>query len=298
MKSMNLYIDQLVTEATLFDDEIDSLFYDIAVEEEVAKDPAQASREEPGVVDKMIQYIRELFKRLDGLIQRTFMKLKTFILRVAQTDKGFEDNFRKAFKAKKPLEAIKLVTYDYNPDVLQGEMVKLNKAVMDLCNQIAKNTSYVALTNPNTANDMDRTPNELYQIILKKMAVPADVKDINTYFLHVKDKYRQEKTEKLFKASETMNYFNITRGSTNLETALKSSQSQISRQIATLKSNLHNTIQNKQARPEVKKRAVKQCKNLTHIMNFYMRFIDLYVQMNLERLFTYRTVLKKLYDFS
>ena len=78
---------------------------------------------------------------------------------------------------------------------------------------------------------------------------------------------------------------------------IKKSEGVVSNQVATMKSNLHNTILNKQSKPEVKKRAVKQCKNLTHIMNFYIRFMDIYMQLNLERLFTYRTVLKKLYSF-
>lgn len=298
MKSMNVYIDELVTEAAIFDDEIESLFYDIAMEEEVAKDPAQPGREEPGAIDKMMKAIKELFMRLDGMIQRTFMKFKTFLMRVAQTDQGFENNFRKAFVAKKPLEAIKLISYDYNPDILHNELVKVNQSVFKLFSGMANKTSYTALSDINTANDMDRTPDEIYKIIFKNLGCPSEVTDINTYFLHIKNKYRQNKTEKLFKSSETKLYHDITKSHDKLTNEIKQSQSTVAQQVATLKSNLHNTIQNRQARPEVKKRAMKQCKNLTHVLNFYLRFVDLYMQLQLERMFTYRTVLKKLYDFS
>lgn len=297
MKSMNLYIDQVVTEASLFDDDVNFLFYDIAMEEEVAKNVTQASKEEPGMVDKMIDTIKKLIVRLNGMIQQNFLKFKNFLMKVAQTDRGFENEFRKAFKAKKPLEAIKLITYNYNPNILDTELEKIGKSVQRLFTGMANKTSYTALSDTGTANDMDRTPDEIYQIIFKDLNCPSEVRDIQSYFLHIKGKYRGEKRELLFKSSQTQEYYRITKNHNLLSKKINSQQATITNQVATLKSNLHNTIQNKQSRPEVKKRAMKQCKNLSHIMNFYIRFVDIYMNLQLERLFSYRIVLKKLYDF-
>lgn len=297
MITMNSYIDQVVTEAELFDGDIEALFFEVAMEEEVAKDVTQASKDEPGLVDKMIKTVKEIIARINGMIQKNFLKFKNFITKAMQTDQGFENEFRKAFKSKQPLEAIKLISYEYNPGVLDAELVKVNKAVQKLLAGMSNKVSYTALSDVNTANDMDRTPDEIYEIIFKDLNCPSDVRDINTYFLHIKGKYRGEKKEMLFKSSQTTEYRNITKGHKHLMDAINNSQSTISNQVATLKSNLHNTIQNRQAAPEVKKRAVKQCKNLSHVMNFYIRFIDIYMQLQLERLFTYRTVLKRLYDF-
>lgn len=297
MKSMNLYIDQVVTEMSLFDDDVNMLFFDIAMEEEVAKNPTQASKEEPGMIDKMIDTVKKLFMKLNGLIQKNFLKFKNFMMKVAQTDQGFENEFRKAFKAKKPLTAVKLITYDYNPNVLDEELVKINKVIQGLFNGMQNKTSYTALSDATTANDMDRSPDEIYEMIFKNLNCPSNVQDINSYFIHIKKKFRNDKKETLFKSSQTQEYYQITKQHTKLMEKIKKSEGVVSNQVATLKANLHNTILNKQSRPEVKKRAVKQCKNLTHIMNFYIRFMDIYMQLNLERLFTYRTVLKKLYEF-
>lgn len=297
MKSMNMYIDQIVTEMTLFDDDINMLFFDIAMEEEVAKNTTQASKEEPGMVDKMIDTVKKLFMRLNGLIQKSFLKFKNFMMKVAESDQGFENEFRKAFKAKKPLTAIKLVTYDYNPNILDAELLKINKVIQGLFNGMKNKTSYTALSDTTTANDMDRSPEEIYQMIFKELSCPGDVKDINTYFIHIKNKFRVDKKEVLFKSSQTQEYYQMTKQHSMLMEKIKKSEGVVSNQVATMKSNLHNAILNKQSKPEVKKRAVKQCKNLTHIMNFYIRFMDIYMQLNLERLFTYRTVLKKLYSF-
>lgn len=294
---MNMYIDQIVTEMTLFDDDVNMLFFDVAMEEEVAKNTTQASKEEPGMVDKMIDTVKKLFIRLNGLIQKNFLKFKNFMMKVAESDQGFENEFRKAFKAKKPLTAIKLVTYDYNPNILDAELLKINKVIQGLFNGMVNKTSYTALSDTTTANDMDRSPEEIYQMIFKELSCPGDVKDINTYFIHIKNKFRVDKKEILFKSSQTQEYYQMTKQHSMLMEKIKKSEGVVSNQVATMKSNLHNTILNKQSKPEVKKRAVKQCKNLTHIMNFYIRFMDIYMQLNLERLFTYRTVLKKLYSF-
>ena len=297
MKSMNMYIDQIVTEMTLFDDDVNMLFFDVAMEEEVAKNTTQASKEEPGMVDKMIDTVKKLFIRLNGLIQKNFLKFKNFMMKVAESDQGFENEFRKAFKAKKPLTAIKLVTYDYNPNILDAELLKINKVIQGLFNGMVNKTSYTALSDTTTANDMDRSPEEIYQMIFKELSCPGDVKDINTYFIHIKNKFRVDKKEILFKSSQTQEYYQMTKQHSMLMEKIKKSEGVVSNQVATMKSNLHNTILNKQSKPEVKKRAVKQCKNLTHIMNFYIRFMDIYMQLNLERLFTYRNVIKKLYSF-
>lgn len=297
MKSMNLYIDQVVTEALMFENDIESLFYDIAIEEEVAKDNTQASKEEPGILDKMIKTVKELFAQLNGMIQKNFLKFKNFLTRVAQSDNGFDDNFKKAFKEKKPMEAIKLITYEYNPELLDTEMKKINAILIKLFGNMANKTSYTALSDANTVNDMDRTPEELYTIIFKQLNCPSDVKDLSTYFLYIKNKYRVNKKEMLFKSSRTQEYYEITKSHNKLTKEIQKSQTIIANQVGTLKSNLRNTILNKQARPEVKKRALKQCKNLTHLFNFYIRFVDIYMQLQLERLFTYRTVLQKLYGF-
>ena len=294
---MNLYIDQVVTEALMFENDIESLFYDIAIEEEVAKDNTQASKEEPGILDKMIKTVKELFAQLNGMIQKNFLKFKNFLTRVAQSDNGFDDNFKKAFKEKKPMEAIKLITYEYNPELLDTEMKKINAILIKLFGNMANKTSYTALSDANTVNDMDRTPEELYTIIFKQLNCPSDVKDLSTYFLYIKNKYRVNKKEMLFKSSRTQEYYEITKSHNKLTKEIQKSQTIIANQVGTLKSNLHNTILNKQARPEVKKRALKQCKNLTHLFNFYIRFVDIYMQLQLERLFTYRTVLQKLYGF-
>lgn len=297
MKSMNLYIDQVVTEALMFENDIESLFYDIAMEEEVAKDNTQASKEEPGILDKMIKTVKELFAQLNGMIQKNFLKFKNFLTRVAQSDSGFDDNFKKAFKEKKPMEAIKLITYEYNPELLDTEMKKINAILIKLFGNMANKTSYTALSDANMVNDMDRTPEELYTIIFKHLNCPSDVKDLSTYFLYIKNKYRVNKKETLFKSSRTQEYYEITKSHNKLTKEIQKSQTIIANQVGALKSNLHNTILNKQARPEVKKRALKQCKNLTHLFNFYIHFVDIYMQLQLERLFTYRTVLQKLYGF-
>lgn len=294
---MNIYIDHVVTEMTLFEDDVNSLFYDIVMEEEVAKNVSQASTEEPGLVDKMIDTIKKLITKLNGMIQQNFLKFKNFLMKVAQTDQGFENEFRKAFKAKKPLEAIKLVTYNYNPNILDAELEKVLKSVQKLFAGMANKTSYTALSDANTANDMDRSPDEIYQIIFKDLGCPSDVRDIQSYFLHIKGKYHGDKKEILFKSSQTQDYYRITKEHSKLSDKINKQQAIVANNVNVLKSNLQNTIQNKQSMPEVKKRAMKQCKNLTHIMNFYIRFVDIYMQLQLERLFSYRIVLKKLYDF-
>lgn len=249
------------------------------------------------LIQKLMKQIDRLITNLNGMIQKAFLKFTNYIKRIMQTDRGFGDKCREAIRKNKPLEGVKLISYTYNEAVLEKELTKINQIMTKYISDLNGKSSYSALRDPNTANELDKSSDDIYKDLFRQMGTPSDVNNINTYFLYIKQQYRGEKKEQLFVASKVREYYNITEGKKELTKKIKASQSTILNQVAVLKSSLHNTIQNKDADPQVKKRAIRQCSNLSHLYNFYTKFIDVYLQLKIERIFIYRTVLKKIYRF-
>lgn len=301
MKSMNSVIESSVHD--FYDIELDIeriISFEPAFEAEQVADTVKDGanlRKDNELFKRMGESVSKFITMINGMIQKFFLKFSNWIKKVLQSDMGFKDQCREAIRDRKPLEGIKLISYQYNEPALEKELHKLNGILTKFFNQMSNNTSYRALSDENTASDIDRTPDDIYQKIFSELSCPGDVRDINSYFLYVKNLYRNEKKEQVFLSSKTREYYEITEGNKELTKQIKKSQSIMANQVAALKSNLHNTIQNKDANKEVKKRAMKQCKNLTHIYNLYLHFLDIYLQLKIERIYIYRTVLKKLYRF-
>lgn len=300
MKSMNMVIESSVHDFYNIELDIESLSFEPATEaEQVAdnvKDGTNLSKDND-LFKRMGDQISKFITMINGMIQKFFLKFSNWIKKVLQSDMGFKEQCRTAIKNNKPMEGIKLITYQYNEEALEKELHKLNDILTSFLNQMNRNTSYRALSDESTASDIDRTPDEIYDKIFSKLSCPGDVRDINSYFLYVKKLYRGEKKEQVFVSSNTRQYYQVTEGNKELTNQIKKSEAIMKNQISVLKSNLHNTIQNKDANKEVKKRAMNQCKNLTHIYNLYLHFLDIYFQLKIERIYIYRTILKKIYRF-
>ena len=240
----------------------------------------------------LLQKVNELIKELLAIIERAFDRIWQFLKRVAQTDVGFKDHIRKAIREQKPLEAVKLIAYQYNEGFLNTQMEKVTKVVFDLVTNLK--TSYADVKD-GESSPMDLPTKDLYRYIFDKIGCSKDITDMNRYYLFLKHGYRLEKKEMLFKASATREYYNIALGREKLEKVLSAKKQVMKSQVSTIKTQLSNITLNKTTQNDVKKRAMKQYSNASHLYNFYSSFLSIYAQLEIEKMMSYRAVLKKLY---
>ena len=238
--------------------------------------------------------ITKAIETLAGIISRFTLKCKNIFQNIMQTDTGFKSSARNAIVDNKPLEAIKLIAYDYDDSFIDNQLNRISSEIIRLIT--SAKTSYVDQSNPDIVHELDMSEDKLYSIIFKKAGF-SDVGNLSTYFLKLKTGYRRQKKEILFKSSETEKYYHIALSKDILKKKIDEQQHIISQQAATVKANLKNTINNNNTQDYVKKRAMSQFKNITHLFNFYTSFLNMYVQLKIEKNLMYRTVLKKLYHF-
>lgn len=273
---------------------INEVFYLNAVEEDTVTAVDDDSNKMAFSQKLMIQ-VEKLVKTLEGIIEKSSLKITNFIGNLLQTDTGFRDHCRKAMVENKPLEAVKLISYQYNDAILDAEMNRMTNIILSKINSVK--TSYQELSDAQTAGDMDRNESDLIAQVFEELKCPKEVTNANTYFMYIKDKYRTAKKEQLFTARESKNYYNITQEYNKVNSVVKSKQQILKNQKGVMRANLNNIIKNKMTQNHIKQRALNQYKNVTHLYNLYTHFLEVYAQLRIEKILTYRAVLKKIYHF-
>ena len=241
----------------------------------------------------LIEKIKKIIEELFAIIDRKFLKLSNIMKRVGQTDEGFKREIRTAIKNNKPLEAIKLIAYQYNESVLDTELDKITNVLIDLMKSLK--TGYAEEIKEDNKHPMDLSSDELYKYIFSKLNCPDNIESLNDYYEYIKNKYHGDKKEQLFVSSKTREYYNITMKYNSISNTLDGRKLVMKQQASILKANLNNIIKNNVTQNNVKQRAIKQSTNATHLYNLYTSFLDIYTNLMLERVMTHRIILKKLY---
>lgn len=273
---------------------INEVFYLNALEEDTVTSVDDDSNKMVFAQKLMIQ-VQKLIKTLEGIIEKSSLKISNFIGNLLQTDIGFKEHCRKAMVENKPLEAVKLISYRYNDTVLESEMTRMTNIILNKINSVK--SSYQKLSDVQTVGDMDKNETELIEQLFEELGCPKEVTNVNLYFMYLKNKYRSEKKEQLFTARESRNYYNITQEYNKVNNVVKSKQQILKNQKSVIQANLNNIIKNKMTQNHIKQRALNQYKNVTHLYNFYAHFLEFYIQLRIEKILTYRTILKKIYHF-
>ena len=272
-----------------------SILYD-ELEYALEADATVANEEEKKSIGRMLfEKVEKIIQEIYAIIDRLFSKLGNIIQRIMVTDKGFKKESRTAIKKNKPLEAVKLIAYQYDDSFLENQMSKMTTTVFNILKNLK--TDYVSEKNDTTDEPLDMKKKDLYKYILKQVGCPGDITDMNLYYEYLKKGYRGNKKEQLFKASNTQVYYNNTMEYTKLKQVVNAKESIMKQQVSTIKSNLLNIIKNKLAEDAVKKRAVHHSSNVSDLYNLYSTFLSIYIELKIEKILNYRTVMRKLYHF-
>lgn len=273
---------------------INEIFYLNALEEDTVTSIDDESNK-MAFAEKLKVQVEKLIKTLEGIIEKCSLKISNFMGRLLQTDTGFKEHCRKAMVENKPLEAVKLIAYQYNDAILDTEMNRMTNIVLNKLNSVK--VSYQEESDATNASDMDRSEPDLIAKLFEELKCPKEINNMNSYFAYIKDKYRTAKKEQLFTARESKTYYAITQEYNKINDIVKRKQQVLKNQKSVLQANLNNIIKNKMTQNHVKQRALNQYRNATHIYNVYTHFLEIYFQLRIEKILSYRVVLKKIYHF-
>ena len=238
----------------------------------------------------MLERVKKLIETIKGFIERIALKVKNVLRKIAQQDAGFRRNCNEAFVKNKPLQGVKLIAYEYNPSALESEISKLTNVV----------SKRIADVNTHFEDGAKQTKeDDIITGILKDIGL-SDEKNlnVNTYFLHLKDVYRSNKSEQLFVSSNRNEYYKIALSGQEIGQSMNTYQKKIENLAEGMKAKLNGIANNNDATDEIKRKALEAYGAVSHIFSFYTRVMDVYFQLRIEQMYSYRAVLKKLYHFT
>lgn len=290
--------EEIINEFNATESEIRDLYFDytIALEETMSSGSNTTTDDntnKQSFAKKLIEKVEKIIQELFAIIDRKFSKLTNLMTRVGQTDEGFKREIRTAIKNNSPLEAIKLISYQYDDNALDTDLNNMTNTLLSLIKSLK--TGYAEEKRDDNEHPLDMTVDDLYKYVFNQMKCPKEVSSINTYFEYIKNKYRGNKKEQLYASSKTREYYNITTSYSVIKRTLDGKKLLMKQQASVLKANLSSIIKNNMTQNSVKQRAIKQSSNVTNLYNLYTSFLDIYTNLKTEKVITYRIILKKIY---
>lgn len=285
----DMFIHNTISDYNDIEYSLNDIFIETAME---ADESVDDDTNKENFTKKIILKVEKLIKEIYAILDRFVNNISNIFTRIAQTDVGFRDHCRTAMIKNKPLEAIKLIAYDYNDQYLESQMSKVTTECLRILTSFK--TEY-----QKESSVLDLKDKDINAYILSKIGCSSNITDLNLYFEELKKNFRVSKKEMLFKASLGKEYYNI--AVLDIEKSKKvatEKQRVLKNQAGIIKSELSNITRNNTTQDNIKRRALQIYKNAGNVYNFFTSFIKIYIQFKIERALTYRVVLKKLFRFT
>ena len=281
--------------------ELDKLTYSIALESEnesnnkdfvlVNKDnDIDDSVNKANIGEGIFNRIKQIIEKIMALIDRYLYQIKNLLKRILLTDKGFKDELRKAEVNNRPLNGIKVVTYSYVPEFLDGTANKFKKTILNLIDNVKTDV----IDNDN--NPLVLSKSEFNNYIFKQLNAPDNIDDMNVYFKYIREKFRGKKEEKTIMNGSLPGYIKMAENYKKIEAELERDLSYFKTKVLDIKANLKVASKSPNITDEEKRKLITKISNLSYIYNMYFSFSNIILELKIEMVLHSRVIIKKFYQ--
>ncbi len=233
--------------------------------------------------------ISALIEKIIEVINNLVISLKNKFQQLMITDKGFEKELARVQRDRKPLNAIKVISYKYLPEFLNSQYSKLKTTSNNL---ISKVSSADAM-DPNSPLLLDNT--EFERMFLKNLGY-TEGSSFKEYLSFVKKTFRGEKKEITILKAQIPVYKKNVDSYKGLYTTLNTDLIALKDDISKLKNRTKLTVKNPNSADIDKKKITVQIRNLMNLYNFYLGYTNLYHELTVELMLSSRIILRKMYQ--
>jgi len=287
---------------TYFNDELDRLTYTIALEAEnesdnkdfvlVNKDnDIDDSVNKSNVGEGIFDRIKQIIEKIMALIERYLYQIKNLLKRILLTDKGFKDELRNAEVNNRPLNGIKVITYSYVPELLDGAGNKFKKVILSLINNIKTD-----VINNEENNPLVLSKSDFNDYIFKQLNAPSNIEDMNVYFKYIREKFRGNKAEKTIMSSSLPGYIKMAEDYKKIEAELERDLSYFKTKVLDIRTNLKVASKSPNITDEEKRKLITKMSNLSYMYNMYFSFVNIILELKIEMILHARVIIKKFYQ--
>jgi len=270
------------------DKEIDLIISSMAYE-------AESVNNEEEKVNKgniLFKKIGDLINKIVAMVERAITNVKNFFQKALLTDKGFTKELREAEVNRRPLNAVKVISYKYIPDYIKG----VNSNFKLILEKLINDTNTLYNSNESKQSPLSLGKSEFISYIFKELKAPSNIDDMTVYFKFLREKFRGDKLELVLKSTELPKYIKITQGYEILKGSLDKDLTFIKLKINKVKNPLKVAVKNPNISDSNKSIIMKKITNLAVLYNLYTNFCNINLELNVEYMLTTRTIVKKFYQ--
>lgn len=243
-------------------------------------------------VTKLEDTIKKLIERLIQAIDTAMLKMKNSLQKIYLTDKGFKNDVAEWKKAFTPLKAVKLVSYDYNQD-------KLDNIYSHIDGELAK---YMKCFDPTRVEEEYNPINQDLDTIMKDIVSHSGITDGDTidnsvdFFNQVKKEFRGPKGEHTYVAASLDQYVLIAGDYNREKSSMTNRMAKAKNDLIAAKNSANSYIHNENVSDDLKRKMDQQLKKLASVYNFYLAFMRLAFELQVERMLAARAIVRKLFQ--
>lgn len=260
---------------------LESIFILPAMEADGA-DPVKKENAAKRILDS----IKLIIDRIVSAIGTVMLKIKNNFQKFLLTDKGFQKELRTVEVQRKPLNSIKVLTFDYKPEYL-NRMYNIAKA------QTAEIVSKFNIANLDSLTPMSA---EDVRVLYCEKLGAKEATSIQDLFLSIKNGFRGKKTETTILASNLPEYINLVNYYKNAQGTINNDLGSLQRSIGSVRATSNGFVHNPDATDEKKKKAIAYINGIAHAFNLFNSIASLVFALKVEQMLTARTIIKRLYQ--
>lgn len=269
-------------------DEITSMNYAMEAEENILMNKDSDERNIDSS-NALFTKIAALIEKIIEYIENLLISLKNKFQQLMVTDKGFSKELATAERDRKPLNAIKVINYQYIPEFLSTQYGKIRT----MANKLVSKATSAATMDPNSPLLLD---NGEFEISMLKEIAYTEGKSFKEYLDYVKKTFRGEKKEVTILKSQIPLYKKNIDNYKSLYKTLNTDIIDLKGNITNLKNKTKLSIRNPNSKEIDKKKITMQIRNLTNLYNFFLSYINLYHELTVEIMLSSRVIVGKFYQ--
>lgn len=256
-------------------------------------------KKDPTKFQQVMQKIREFLQKIMAIIESLKRKIGNRLRMVLQTDKGFKVLLNKRKAMIKPLDSVRVISYQYQNGKLEEPMKRLMNEVNQCLNTLAM---------PDGSTNMNGRISEILQApqgqMLEVLFSPyvhqggnasGPIKSTPEFVKFLVESYRGEKQEFVYRASQISdierNAMMTTEINTRCNAYIKAAEGAYNR-IKTLEYQIRRNTDSEKVITMIQENARKA----SVLYNAYNALVSAYFEARLEQSLNYRVILKKFYQ--
>lgn len=243
---------------------------------------------------KISDKLKQIIDHLLAMIEKVVLSITNALQRVNLTDKGFKKELREAELGVQPLNAIRVITYQYIDQVLDGEYQKITAIINRIVGSISS-TNMKDIDNERNPLNMDNKELEAY--ILREMKCPSEITDMTIYFSYLKKIFRGKKMEMQISKDALPRHKKLVVSYDSFKDDVNRNKATMFNQISQLKNTLKIINANLDNPDATKMKIARQMKNVSLLYNMYGTFLGSMFQLKVEQMLNSRIILKRFYQF-